>query len=130
MHKQLTNRVMNLLLAGDHYVLTVLRNQFHSASISSVEDTSVGMFVDFSVSEPERLEEQKGVKRDFEVGDVHGIAGRSGVGFILFVRDGCISMLEGYSYEDADWEKVTDDIELTYGDHGRDFKTLSSSWQI
>ena len=130
MYKQLTSRVMNMLLAGDYYVLNVLRNQFHSAVISSVEDTGVGMFVKFVISESERIDEQKGVKRDFAFGDVHGVVGASGgVGFILFVRDGCISVLEGYSYDSADWKKVTDDIVLEYGENGRDFERLSSAWK-
>lgn len=130
MYEKLTNRVMNLLLEGDDYVLRVLREQYQNAEISSIEDTRVGMFVDFLVPASKKIPIQKNLSQNFELGDVHGtIDGSSGgVGFILFVRDGVISMLEGCQYNSDDWEKVTEDIELGYGENGRDIEKLSSSW--
>jgi hypothetical protein len=130
MHRQLTNRVMNLMLEGDHYVLKTLREQFFSAQIESIEDTGVGMFVDFLVSGVDAVDNQKGVRKNFAFGDVHGeVEGSAGVGFVLFIKEGYISMLEGYSYEDDAWKKVTENIKLNYGENGRNIDVLSTSWK-
>jgi hypothetical protein len=51
---------------------------------------------------------------------------RHGLGFLLFVIDGVISMLEGYTYDDP-WPLEVEGLVLTYsGDQSRDIDKVRS----
>jgi len=131
MHKELLERVMELLLKGDSAVLAALRMQFQNSAIDSIEETGAGVFVDFEVSDSSLKLELQGVKKDFVFGDVFGVIDDvfGAVGFILFVKNGYISMLEGYSNIPEGWERVDNTMELKYiGEGTRDMTEISSKW--
>jgi hypothetical protein len=92
----LTARLMSLLLAGHHPTNAVLREQYASASIREVRLTGVGFFIGFYV--PPAV--ARTVPTSFEGGnvsiEVDGI--KHPAGCVLFIRDGVISQLEGYTY--------------------------------
>lgn len=103
--------VLNALLSGDGSTLKVLREQARVARLVSRESTGVGIFLNFEVptSAPSLSE------RDFAFGDVFAeIEGlRHGAGFVLFVTDGRLSMLEGYSYAEP-WPASVTNFKLSH----------------
>ncbi|MDP1626565.1 hypothetical protein [Parvibaculum sp.] len=106
------NAVLTKLLAGDHPLLIALRSQAERAQLSSRDYTGAGFFCVFTVpSDVTPLARHL----DFEFGDVNAqIAGlKHGAGFVVFVRDGRLDMLEGYSYDEP-WPEVIGDFELSY----------------
>ena len=95
----LVARLMPLLLAGDHATCFALRVQYARAQVREVELTGVGFFVDFDIpSDAPRTEPKNMTGGSVEI-RVEGVA--NGAGCLLFVRDGVIAMLEGYTYDDA-----------------------------
>ena len=109
---QLEQSVLDMLLEGDHPALVGLRAQAAEARLASHENTGVGFFCEFSVSPAARGSIEPS---DFELNDVDAqIDGlEHGAGFILFVRDGVLDLLEGYSYDEP-WPAEITDFELTY----------------
>lgn len=129
MYEKLCDRVMNMLLAGDLEVLKILKKQYAKSKIISIEETGKGIFVEFETSE-EPLPNSNKIKQDFVFGDVNGIVDEiiGAVGFILFVRDGYIVTLEGYSNVPGSWEKVNENLNLIYMPEKRDLKKIEKSW--
>ena len=89
---------MNLLLDGDKEVLKILRQQYKHSKVTKVSDTGYGIFIDFQV-EKDVITINGSQKQNFAFGDVYAVVnGVTGaIGFVLFVKEGRISMLEGYS---------------------------------
>jgi hypothetical protein len=104
--------VLDKLLAGDHDVLVALRAQAAMARLASREYTGAGFHCSFEVpADAPRVSAMS----DFELGDVDAsIDGlEHGAGFLLFVRNGRMTMLEGYSYEEP-WPADLRNFKLTY----------------
>jgi hypothetical protein len=103
--------VLDKLLAGDDPALAILREQARHASLRSREMTGVGFHCHFDVPDnAERLGHEK-----FHLGDVNAsVSGLAhGAGFVLFVEDGRLAMLEGYSYDEP-WPISIDGFQLSY----------------
>ena len=96
--------VLEKLLYGEHPVLENLRFQLKQSRITSREFTGVGFFIHFGVDTKLVYEDV-----NFEIGDVDAkIDGvQYGVGFVLFIRQGRLFMLEGYTYDESWPENVT-----------------------
>jgi len=106
------DQVMRMLLAGDDDALAVLRQQMEQAQVSSRKLTGAGFYTEFSIpSEVARLVGRP----SFKLGDVNGIAAniKHGLGFLLYITDGAIAMLEGYTYDDP-WPNDVEGLMLTY----------------
>jgi hypothetical protein len=103
--------VLEKLLAGDHAVLAALRAQAARARLTSRENTGVGFHCCLEVPPDVPLV----TPADFELGDVDAtIEGlEHGAGFLLFVRGGRMTMLEGYSYEEP-WPQTIRNVNLSY----------------
>ncbi|QIB75182.1 hypothetical protein G3I44_13365 [Halogeometricum borinquense] len=101
---ELVDAVMEQLLDGDHQYLAILREQYRTAEVD-IEETGAGFFIEFEVSEEA---ETVPVTEDFHFGGVEvTMKGLShGIGFVLFVRDGVIAELEGYTYEEPIPESI------------------------
>lgn len=95
---ELTMRLVPLLLQGEHPALAILREQFAQASISQVELTGSGFYVDFAIPADLPLTEPA----DFTGGDAVIRLTGSDIpgGCVLFVRGGRLATLEGYTYGD------------------------------
>ncbi len=89
------------LLDGPHPALAALREQFRKARITEVEMTGVGFYADFAVPADAPLAEPS----DFAGGhaDIKLSGAQHGAGCVLFIRDGRLTTLEGYTYDDT-WE--------------------------
>ncbi|MGH9498025.1 MAG: hypothetical protein ACRD3L_02685 [Terriglobales bacterium] len=120
----LEKQVLEMLLHGQDEVLTVLRRQAKRLEVTSREMTGVGFYTEFSV--PYDAPRVPG-GLTFKLGDVNGTADNvsHGLGFLLYVKDGALGMLEGYTYEEP-WPVDVRGLVLTYASkEGRklDFQT-------
>jgi len=112
-----------MLLAGDDNVLSVLREQAKQATVRSREMTGVGFFTYFSV--PPKAPRIPGTPK-FQLTDVHGTADNvmHGVGFVLFVKDRALLLLEGFTYDEP-WPGEITGLKLAYsGGANRDMEEV------
>jgi hypothetical protein len=119
--------VLDKLLAGDHPVLAALRGQLAVAAVTQRELTGVGFFTDFSVPQ---TADPAPVRR-LRFGDVHAnISGvEHGAGFLLFVDDGVLTTLEGFTYDEP-WPEEIKEFSVRYVDPTRpDVASLPSESQ-
>ncbi len=112
-HKELADQVMKMLLSGDEEVLSTLRKQYETAVIVSEEDTGVGFFICYQVDSTIRIGEE--FKATFQIGDIDGeVDGIDGaVGFVLFIKDGYLTMLEGYTNVIDKWPEMDTEIKIS-----------------
>jgi hypothetical protein len=107
--------VLATMLTGDHPVLATLREQSKHGRVANRTHSGVGFFCEFELSSDAPL-----VRGNFHIGDVHadlkGLA--HGVGLVLFIREGRLSMLEGYTYDEP-WPKNIASFTLRYSDSER-----------
>jgi len=108
----LEDQVLDMLLRGQDEVLVILRQQAKQLQVSSREKTGVGFYTEFAVS-PE-VPRVPG-RPTFKLGDVNGTADNvnHGLGFLLYVTEGALSMLEGYTYDEP-WPDDVRGLVLTY----------------
>lgn len=108
----LEHQALAALLQGDDEILHVLRHQAKEVSVSSRKMTGVGFFIEFDV--PPHLPRIKS-HPTFTLGDVNGTAEnvKHGLGFVLFIKDGALSVLEGYSYDEP-WPDEPRNLALAY----------------
>jgi hypothetical protein len=107
----LERQVLDKLLAGDGPVLAALRRQAEDLKVQSRRFTGVAFFADFEIN-PDTPPVAN--PSNFEIGDVNGAAENvnHGMGFLLFVRSGALSTLEGYTYHDP-WPEDLRGLVLT-----------------
>lgn len=123
---ELEKKVMEMLLRDDDPVLEVLYHQYQVCTVHKREFTGAGFFTDFSI--PKVV--QRVGKKSFAFGDV--IADieslKHGAGFVLFIEDGLLSMLEGYTYDEP-WPREIKNFQLSYINGKRDLYSLRKIWQ-
>jgi hypothetical protein len=109
---RLERAVIEMLLSGDHPVLVALREQARSCRATTRERTGAGFYCHFQVPREAALSL---TKRDFRIGDVVAdIQGlEHGAGFVLFIRNGCLDLLEGYSFDEP-WPARTAEFKLSF----------------
>lgn len=121
--------VMTKFLDGEDDVLSVLREQYHNAIVKNREFTGKGFFTDYIIpNDIPKLKSQK----SFQIGDVIGEIDRveHGIGFVLFIKNGVIDVLEGFTYGDEEWPNLIINYKLSYlPDNVRDIKKLSRDWE-
>jgi len=119
----LERSVIALLLAGQHPVLDALRRQFQVSNVERRELTGCGFFtyfiVDHSAAPPS-------AQKSLRIGDVDAIIPglRLGAGFVLFVEDGYLDNLEGYTYDEP-WPSSVSGFETTYTGGSRNMEGLN-----
>lgn len=115
--------VLEKLLTDEHKVLRGLRDQLSNARVKSREMSGAGFFTEFEW--PGDVEPVAGASRCIRFGDVHAeLEGlEHGAGFVLFVDDGVVTMLEGYSYASV-WPEEETLTSLRYHPTPRDFADL------
>ena len=110
----LERQVIATLLAPDHPVMDALRRQFDACRVASREFTGHGFFSTLVVADG--VEAAPVTLRQLDLGDVTAtIDGlEHGAGFVLFVRDGVLHMLEGFAYDEP-WPSAIGRFEITAG---------------
>ena len=124
---ELERRVLYLLLAGEDPVLNVLRRQLLQCRATRREMTGVGFFTDLHVPHATpRLQNRSRLV----FGDVQAhMAGLAhGAGFLVFVEQGALTMLEGYTNGDEKWPDRVEDLRITYEGGTRDMEALRRQW--
>mgnify|MGYP001023990954 FL=1 len=100
---QLEKEVLMWLLAGDDPVIKALRRQLQEIRSIRRELTGVGIHLYFETSiDTQPLHKELDVKADFCFGDVEAETQslKNGIGFLLWIRNGIITSLEGYTYDE------------------------------
>lgn len=113
----LETAVLNALLAGNHPVLATMREQLKHASVKSRDYTGVGFYTEFSV--PTEVERASALER-LVFGDVHAtVPGlEAGVGFVLYIEQGLLHVLEGYTFDEP-WPQEVQSFSLAYSEPTR-----------
>ena len=108
--------VLEKLLDGDHPILVGLRAQLAGLVVTKREYSGVGFFTTLAVNAAARPISVSSLR----FGDVEAtIAGlQHGAGFLVFVEEGMLTMLEGYCYGES-WPAEIRELSLRYWDPDR-----------
>lgn len=114
----LESSVLEALLAGDHPVLVALRAQVPHLSVKNREVSRAGCFTEFALSDGAPAAPTRSERLVF--GDVQAmIYGLTlGAGFVLYVNNGFIDLLEGYTFDEP-WPENLERFTLVYTDPSR-----------
>jgi hypothetical protein len=108
----LEREVLEKLLAGDNPELEILRHQLNKSAISDREFTGTGFFTNFHMPPTVvRLSNRERATIGDVAANIHGI--NHGAGFVLFIDDGILDSLEGFTYDEP-WPDKMEKFELTY----------------
>jgi hypothetical protein len=128
-HIELEQKVMDMLLDGDDNVLRELRNQFLNSKVDYRDFTGVGFFTGYRIKEDIRSVLNG---KNFEIDDVIALHDtlEFPLGFVLFIRKGYLSTLEGYTFGDETWPNDFTNVILKYNtsDGKRDLQELRLAW--
>jgi len=102
----LETAVIDLILDTEGEPFDTIRQQLAHATIVKRESTGVGFFTEFLVPS------DTPVRRDLPDATIGDVGAQfptlqRGAGFLLFIRGGVVTMLEGYTYDEP-WPKSTD----------------------
>jgi hypothetical protein len=105
--------VLERILAGDRPVLRILQKQLKRCRVKSREFTGVGFMTELDL--PADVERVRLCKHETKVGGVVAATGglEHGAGFVLYLKDGLLDALEGYSYDET-WPQTMQSFELRY----------------
>ena len=109
----LEQAVMGKFLEGNVEGLSILREQFESIDVVKREFTGVGFHTTFTLpQETHSLPGNRSLNLDDVVANIGGL--KNGAGFLLFIRDGRLCQLEGYSYGGESWPLEVTSFEVGY----------------
>jgi hypothetical protein len=105
--------IVSKLIVGEHPTLATLRTQLKHCRAKKREFSGVGFFTELLV--PKEYPSATLSRSRIQIGDV--IADmknvENGVGFLLSIEDGRLSMLEGYTFDEP-WPKEMGILSLNY----------------
>jgi hypothetical protein len=106
----LEKAVVDMLLEKQGEPFDTIRQQLSHATIGERRFTGAGFFTDFIISPDAPVRRDLA---DMTIGDVAAEfpSLQHGASFLLFIRGGVISMLEGYTYNES-WPASTDEFTL------------------
>jgi hypothetical protein len=115
--------VLRALFEGDEPLLQPFRSQVEVCWVTRRELTGVGFFTDLGL--PQDIPKVSLNRRRATLCDIHAeIPGlRYGAGFIVYIEDGLLVLLEGYSYQE-EWPTNVEDFKLSYSGEKRDYSSL------
>jgi hypothetical protein len=117
--------VLDKLLAGDHSALSCLRAQRERIHVTRREYTGVGFFTEFGhPNDTSRLATSKRIVFGDVLAEIDGL--EHGAGFLLFIENGRIAMLEGYSNANETWPAGEGSFALRYWAEKRDLAALEN----
>jgi hypothetical protein len=121
---ELEQAVLTKLLMGDHPLLRQLRDQLDGCRVSLRELTGVGFYTYLDVGDMPVLKDIN-VRFGDVAAEIQGMA--HGAGFVLYVKHGKLSLLEGYTFDDP-WPTTITGYSLQYFPGGqRDDVALSKA---
>ena len=107
----LERAVVHTMLDKQGEPFDTIRQQLAHASVTKREFTGVGFFTEFA------LPADVSVSRDLPDETIGGVGAsfpsvQHGAGFLLFIRSGVVTMLEGFTYADDQWPERTDGFQV------------------
>lgn len=118
----LERAIIDKLLAEGPNILEPLRQQAAAASVSRRDLTGVGFFTEI-VLPPHFSRAQIQPRAHLSDVDAQMPNLSNGAGFVLFIKDGALERLEGYTYDEP-WPERADEFTLHYRKLPRDFSAL------
>ena len=121
---KLERRVLEMMLNSDNDILASLNRQLDSICVTSREVSSAGFFTHFYVPidcKTSSVNSSVSFKFGDVCADIEGL--KFGAGFLLYVENGYLKMLEGYSYDEP-WPSDVQKFELSYINGNRDLSRL------
>ena len=125
--------VLVWLLDGQEPVLDALRRQLAKANSVTKVFTGHGIYINFNLpSDVIPLHKVLKVKPRFCFGDVEASIPslEYGAHFLLWVEDGQLTSLEGYTFDESYPQEISDFQLRYYGREGRDWNYLRDQWKI
>ncbi len=114
--------VLEKLLEGTHPLLVSLRLQLEHCIVATRELTGCGFYTTLTVLDDTPRIDGLNVQFGDVVAEIAGL--KNGAGFLLYLKDGLLDMLEGYSFDEP-WPEAVDAFNLRYNNVGsRDFGDL------
>lgn len=111
--------VLDKLLEADLPALGRLRMQRQRMHVTKREYTGVGFFTEFGhPNDVIRLATSRSIRFGDVLADIEGL--EHGAGFVLFIDNGLITMLEGYTNANEEWPREPGSFELRYWHSTRD----------
>ena len=96
------DEVMRELLDSEIELFRILWEQYTKIEISEIESTEVGFYVNYELKHKEY---KSPINGSFKIGDLNcemdGL--KYGIGFLLYVNEGMIKLLEIYTYGEESW---------------------------
>jgi hypothetical protein len=130
----LERQVIATLLAPAHPVMDALREQLDACKIASRQFTGVGFFSELVVADG--VEPAPVTRRQLDLSDatatMEGL--EHGAGFVLFVREGVLDTLEGFTYDEP-WPDAVGRFEITgggvthLGGSETDLEEIEAAWK-
>lgn len=109
---ELEGAVLDALLDGPGEALAGLRQQAQAAQVTKRERTGVGFFTTLDVGPAPAIGETSPFRLGDVVVDLEGLD--DGAGFVLFIRDGRLSMLEAYTFGNEPWPQTEEVTSVKY----------------
>ena len=103
--KRFLNDVMIAIINEDKSISYLLNKQYENSVMEKLEFTGVGFYAEYRViNQNFKLKD----KPNLELGNVQvKLASlKCGIGFVLYIRGGFITMLEGFTYDEPFPEKI------------------------
>jgi len=123
---EIESAVLDKLLEGELPALASLRGQLPMLDVTKREFTGVGFFTEFAhPAGVARLHSPRRVAFGDVLADIDGL--EYGAGFVLFVEDGIITVLEGYSTANESWPESIERFSLRYWSAERDLSPLQTA---
>jgi hypothetical protein len=116
--ESLERAVIEKLLDGDEPLLLCLRAQVTKLKVASREFTGAGFYTEFDSlgCEEMRISAESKIRFGDVVADLPAL--KNGIGFLLYVDNGLIHVLEGYTFGE-DWPEDVSGFALRYLDQDR-----------
>jgi hypothetical protein len=107
----LEKAVIGALLEKSGEPFDTAREQLEHASVTKREFTGVGFFTEFAIAD------HASIRRDLPDATLGNVRAElpgleHGAGFLLFIRGGVVTMLEGYTYVDDQWPERIDEFRV------------------
>ena len=125
---KIIDETMTFVLKGETDVLHILRNQYQNSIIKRIDKSPVGCFVEFETINTDKVTSPS----NFYIGDVFIESNQVplGIGVVLFIEKGLISLLEYYTFGDDDFPNKLNDYHFVYGNNGERNFSEYISWFV
>lgn len=107
----LEKAVLEKALCGNFPEIIKIRRQIEKCTVVKRELTGFGFYTTFSVSGDIPWVSGNNAKLGDVIGEIEGL--HDGAGFLLYIVNGVIDMLEGYSFDEP-WPLSIDKFQLSY----------------